>query len=202
MTNLIVLRRYSASVAFSVAITSGLLLVMHYAIHNDEPTITDAVIGRIVAFSQVPDDPPLQTKIRIPEKTPPPELPPTTQPQPPIETYGGEGVDVGPEPPIRVVINPTGTGDGEALPVVMVTLTYPSRAVTNGIEGWVVVEFSVDQLGRVQQPHVLESQPSGVFDRAALNALKRYKYKPKVVDGKPVVVHGLRHRIVFELTQA
>lgn len=203
MTHLTIVRRYSASVAFSVATTAGLLLIMHYAIHSDEPTTFDPVIGTVLAFSDVQDDPPIEPERRIPQKTPPPDLPPPTQPTLPNDPYNGEGVAVGLEPPVVVVVdNPTATGDGEALPVVMVTPTYPNRAMTRGIEGWVIVEFSVDRLGRVQAPRVLESQPSGVFDRAALNALKRYKYKPRVVDGEPVVVHGLRHRIVFELTQA
>jgi TonB family protein len=91
--------------------------------------------------------------------------------------------------------------DRDMLPVVMVASTYPDRAIRREIEGWVLIEFTVDRLGRITQLNVLQSQPNNVLDRAELSAVKRYKYKPRIVNGEPVPVYGVRHRDVFELTQ-
>ena len=88
------------------------------------------------------------------------------------------------------------------VPVMAVAPEYPTRQLYQGVEGWVLVEFDVDRLGRVVAPRVIAAQPARVFDRAALRAVKRYKYRPRVINGQPVDVQGVRQRIVFELTGA
>ena len=47
---------------------------------------------------------------------------------------------------------------------------------------------------------VLEAEPSGVFDQAALDAVGKFRYKPKVVDGEPVEITGVRNRFTFEIS--
>jgi len=54
---------------------------------------------------------------------------------------------------------------------------YPPIALLRGVEGSVLVEFTVDGRGRVVAPRVLEATPPGVFDEAALRALSRWKYQ-------------------------
>ena len=76
---------------------------------------------------------------------------------------------------------------------------YPHDAKTQGIEGYVVLEFVVTRTGSTADAVVVESSPPDVFDNAALNAVQRFKYKPRVVDGKPVEVAGVRNRVSFEL---
>ena len=72
-----------------------------------------------------------------------------------------------------------GSKDGEYLPVVKVHAEYPARAIERGIEGSVTVEFTVTEKGIVEDPVVVESDPPGIFDRAALNAALKFKYKPQ-----------------------
>ena len=79
---------------------------------------------------------------------------------------------------------------------------YPRRAAARGIEGYVLLEFTVTKTGAVRDPKVLEAKPPGIFDRAALNASLKFKYKPKVVNGESIEVSGVRNRITFELTDA
>ena len=62
-----------------------------------------------------------------------------------------------------------------------------------------LLEFIVTATGAVENPTVIESQPSGIFDRSAINAALKFKYKPKVVNGEPISVAGVRNRITFEL---
>ena len=89
--------------------------------------------------------------------------------------------------------------DGDYLPLVKVAPTYPRRALRRGLEGWVIIEFTVDKTGKVVDPIVVESNPPNVFDNAALKAVLKFKYKPRVVDDKPVAVAGVQHKISFNL---
>ena len=76
---------------------------------------------------------------------------------------------------------------------------YPRRAQTRGIEGYVILEFVVTKTGSVRDPVVIEAKPPGIFNRAALQAALKFKYKPKVVNGEPIDVAGVQNRITFEL---
>ena len=93
------------------------------------------------------------------------------------------------------------SSDGEYLPIVKVAPVYPRRAQTRGIEGYVLLEFIVTKTGAVRNPFVVEAKPPGIFDRAAISAALKFKYKPKVVNGEPIDVAGVRNRITFELSE-
>jgi len=96
-----------------------------------------------------------------------------------------------------------GTGlsasDGEFLPIVKVAPQYPSRASSRGIEGYVILSYTVTKQGTVLNPVVVEAKPENIFNKAAIKSALRYKYKPRVVDGVPQDVPGVRTRITFKL---
>lgn len=88
-------------------------------------------------------------------------------------------------------IGPMGTGEGigefrEPVPLVRTPPLYPPHAQSRRIEGRVRVEFTVGEDGSVNAPIVVYSEPSGVFDRAVLSAIRDWKFETKVVNGKPV----------------
>lgn len=87
-----------------------------------------------------------------------------------------------------------------SLPIVKVAPIYPDRALNEGIEGHVLLEFVVTETGAVRDAVVLEANPSGVFEQAALKAVAKFKYKPRIVDGRPVETTGVRNRIAFEIS--
>ena len=89
--------------------------------------------------------------------------------------------------------------DGEYLPIVRVEPIYPTRAASRGVEGYVIVEFTVTSNGSVVDPVVVESEPSSIFNSAAERAVLKWKYKPRVVDGTPVDVPGVRTMLTFQL---
>ncbi|MEJ1960205.1 MAG: energy transducer TonB [Gammaproteobacteria bacterium] len=62
---------------------------------------------------------------------------------------------------------------------------YPERALSQRIQGSVTVEFTVNVKGEPQDVHVVAAEPAGTFDRAALAAVKRWRYAPVVVDNVP-----------------
>ncbi|MES2684296.1 MAG: energy transducer TonB [Pseudomonadota bacterium] len=89
--------------------------------------------------------------------------------------------------------------DGDYLPIVKVEPVYPRRAQERGLEGFVVVSFTVTPTGAVADPVVVESEPQGVFDDAATRAVLRFKYKPRVENGKPIAVTGVQHVLTFAI---
>ena len=91
--------------------------------------------------------------------------------------------------------------DRGVVPVVRVNPMYPPRAAQRGLEGWVEVEFTISKTGSVKNPRVLEAQPSGVFDRAALRAIRKWKYKPEIVNGSAVETSGVKVKLTFDLEE-
>lgn len=79
-----------------------------------------------------------------------------------------------------------GFGDSDVIPLVQVEPKYPSQALSRKIEGYVVVRLQVTKEGTVSDVEVIDAKPKGIFEREAIRAAWRYKFKPKLVDGKPV----------------
>lgn len=63
---------------------------------------------------------------------------------------------------------------------------YPEAATRKGIEGYVDVHFTITPQGSVTNVSVVDADPADVFDHAAMDAVRRWHYEPKVVDGQPV----------------
>lgn len=145
------------------------------------------------------------------ERKPPPEMPdrPEAPPEVPVQklqiqgpTSGGININMSLENRTQVKSNfGLSSTDGEYLPIVKVAPIYPPRAQSQGIEGWVVVSFTVTENGSVIDPRVVEAQPPGVFDDAAMKAVLKFKYKPRVEGGKPIAVPNVQHLVRFELNQ-
>lgn len=87
--------------------------------------------------------------------------------------------------------------DGPATPIVRVEPLYPRSAEMRRISGWVIVEFTVDKTGQVSRARVLQSEPSGIFDRAALVAIEKWRYRPQVVGGVAKDTPGLKVKLRF-----
>lgn len=197
--------RYVIGVALGAAITFGLFLLMQALIKSDKSPFEDAVEGRIVDFVRLQEENQIETKTRKPKPPPPPDEPPPDMPEQSMDQSDVSiGVDMG-AVDTNVDMNIGGVGgfstDGEYLPIVKVAPVYPRRAQTRGIEGHVLLEFTVTKTGAVQDPVVIEAEPPGIFDRAAINAALKFKYKPKVVNGEPIDVAGVRNLITFELAE-
>ena len=75
---------------------------------------------------------------------------------------------------------------------------YPLRAVNSKIEGWVDVEFTVAETGKVSDVSVRATSIPGVFEDAAVKAVSQWRYKPVLRDAKPVPVRS-QIRVRFTL---
>jgi protein TonB len=74
---------------------------------------------------------------------------------------------------------------------------YPPDAVRRRQEGWVEVEFTVAPDGSVTNASVVNANPARVFNAAALSAVGRWQFKPRMENGKPVE-EKMRRRIEFK----
>ncbi len=91
------------------------------------------------------------------------------------------------------------SGDREVMPLVRIEPQYPRKAAMSGKEGWVKLKFDVNATGAVENVSVIEAEPPRLFDQEAKRALLKWKYQPKVVDGKPEARRGLMVQLDFKL---
>ena len=194
-------RRYSIGFALGSIVTVVLLYLMQAVISNDKNPLNEAPFGDKIEFLRLIEDQDPVTKSPTPEPPPPPDEMPPNMPLPEVDVEDGGTAPVF-DPPGAVDVEPTPKGnfpDGEYLPIAQVEPTYPRRALQRGIEGYVVMELTVTPNGTVRDVVVIESDPKGVFEKAAIDAALKNKYKPRIVDGQPITVTGVRYRITFEL---
>ncbi|MBM4269045.1 MAG: energy transducer TonB [Deltaproteobacteria bacterium] len=92
-----------------------------------------------------------------------------------------------------------GGSDRDVIPLVRINPEYPMRAQQRGIEGWVLVEFTITPAGTVSNARVIDSEPKGTFDSAALRAIGRWRYNPKVEGGVAIERHGVQVLLDFKL---
>lgn len=71
-------------------------------------------------------------------------------------------------------------------PVLIEAPRYPRQAFRSRTEGHVTIEFTVGTDGRTHNARVLESRPRSVFDASALQAVERWEFEPRIVNGRPV----------------
>ncbi len=198
--------RYAFSIVIGSVITLSLLFVMHLLIEYGESAVTKERTRHNLDFVRVKRNESLNTEDFTPEKPPkPPETPPETPPQD-MDNLDPNAptINIAP-PPMSTDMNIGGPGgmniaEGDYLPIVRVAPVYPARALSRGLEGHVDLSFTVTAAGTVRDPVILFST-SSLFERAATRAVLKFKYKPRVVDGIPVDVPGVKTRITFRIEE-
>jgi protein TonB len=198
------LARYAFSVVVGVVVTLSLLFVMQLLIASGKAALTDPRERAQLDFVRVKRNENLNTEDFTPDKPPPPpEVPPETPPQE-MDSVDPNAPTINVAPPsVSADTNIGGPGgmniaEGDYLPIVRVAPVYPARALSRGLEGYVDLSFTVTTAGTVIDPVVLFST-SSLFERAATRAVLKFKYKPRVVDGVPVDVPGVKTRISFQI---
>jgi periplasmic protein TonB len=95
----------------------------------------------------------------------------------------------------------TAGSDRDVIPLVRINPDYPPRALSRGLEGWVQVQFTITPTGTVANAVVVNAEPKNIFDDAALKAIARWRYNPKVEGGTAVERVGVQTIIRFQLEQ-
>jgi protein TonB len=86
-----------------------------------------------------------------------------------------------------------------AVPISSPRPRYPELARRRGIGGTVVVRFKIDAHGWVRDAAIEHSSPAGVFDRAALRAIEKTRYRPRIEDGEAVMTPKATKRFTFRV---
>lgn len=198
------IRLYAAS-PLAAASTGGLFLVMQGLVGGEGEVKLDPVEPRrIIDVVQV--QPPIipdrkNWEVKRPEiiETKDIEVTPIDVDTRPT----GPGIGFGPPKPTITnkpeLIGLGAQADGDYLPIVRVQPQYPRRAQERGIEGYAIVELTVNADGSVPPDSVtvVETEPAGYFETNSIKAAQKFKYKPKVVNGIGQTVTGVRYKFSF-----
>ena len=200
------------SVLFAAIVTAGLLFLMNLLIKDEQVNVEKEQ-------PKVPLD-----DINIPKEKPEPEPTELKPPQPPAieptpEQNGDviETTDIPSQSDPVVIFDPeitaklpgdvgsmpamTFTQDSEAFPMFRTQPNYPLIAQQRGLEGWVLLKYDVDTSGTLSNIDVLDSEPRRVFDKEAIRALKKWKFKPAMTNGQPIASVGQTVKIEFNMEQ-
>lgn len=197
--------RYLTAVGLAAVTTMALFLTMKVLITGRDYQIEDELASLGIDFVRVEREEDVNTKNRAPkrpsqtqpdEPPPPPKLEQTSRPNVDKASMSTDFSQFG-----LAGMNLNAPVDGDALAIVRVLPRYPSRALSRGVEGWVLLEFAISKLGQAIDPIVVDADPPGTFNRSALNAVRKWKYRPMIEDGQPAIRHGVRQIISFEIAE-
>jgi protein TonB len=197
--------RHLTAAVLAIFVTFGLFYLMQALILGKDMKL-DKAGGTMVDFIRLKKESEVETKKRkMPDKKEPEEPPPPpdlsmARSNKPSQEMGDMAFAIDVDVDVGGTNISIAASDSDVIPVVRVNPQYPLRASERGIEGWVEVEFTISKLGTVKDPRVFNSHPSSIFDRAALKAIRKWKYNPKIEDGEPVERPGIKVRLKFELS--
>jgi protein TonB len=194
------------SFGMAVFVTFGLFAFMASLISNDSVNVLIPEPPVVIEVAQVPED----SKVKVIEQV---KLNPPPQPKPMPKNVVTP--DVANETPgleyqaAPVTLTSTGTkfkqyqgmNNNEARPIVRVNPKYPSDAMRKGIEGWVKLAFDINKVGKIENISIIDAQPKRIFNKAARQALRKWKYQAKSVDGRAVYQKNRTVQLDFTMDQ-
>ena len=190
------LKMLGATLTGSLFLTVAIFYVMQWLIDVGDVELSDKSI-KIADVTMPERELELMMDMERPqEEEPPPEtMPPEFDMTPPADldtsaakpNFGFKGKKAGV------------FADGSYVPIFQVPPVYPRRALERGIEGCVMLKFTVTKVGSTKEPEVEWAVPPGIFDRAAIRSALKYKYKPQIRDGEAIEVPNVRTIIVFKI---
>lgn len=192
----------------ALTVTLSLFWLMQYLIATADRTLNEDTAGTMLDFVRIKRDESIQRRQLKPEKPPLPEAAPPQPPTPQLDDLNPNAEKIAiAAVPVETAIEMTGgfslgVGEGDYLPIVKVAPIYPNRALTRGVEGFCVVQYTVTSMGTTKDPVIIEDQcTSSLFHRASLNASLKFKYKPRIIDGQAVEVPGVQNKFTYEITE-
>lgn len=192
----------STAVIGGAAMTFAAFAFMQYLISGEQRAPVKPGGDIIVEIFQAPED----SKVRHIQKIqPPPPIPKVPQKAPPLDTSADPVLAISDFTPVTIddfggdINNTINRPTGDATPIVRINPKYPSTAARDGIEGWVQLSFSISPTGEVIDPVVINAEPKRTFDREAIRAIKRWKYRPKVIEGVAQLQTGQTVQLDFKL---
>jgi len=200
--------RLFVGIVFGLAVTAALFWTMQYLIETADRELNEGGNSNLVDFVRLKRDESIQRRELKPKKPPPPDAPPPQPPTPQLDNLNPNAEKIAiSAAPVETDIEMSGgfslgVGEGDYLPIVKVAPIYPQRALSRGIEGFCVVQYTVTRQGTIRDPFVIEDQcTSSLFHRASIQAALKFKYKPRVIDGQAVEVPGVQNKFTYEIEE-
>lgn len=199
--------RVLVSLLLGAAVTFALFVLMAFLISGGEQRHEPPEAPASIDIVQTQAEKDVDARRRTPPPPPPPQdTPPEAPPQEPqasddAVTFNLDlgGVDLGGSDTGLSGPGAAMSRDGDAQPLVRVEPRYPAAAARDGIEGWVRLRFTITETGEVDDIEIIEAEPRRVFDREARQALRRWRYAPKVVDGVAMRQEGMTVQLDFNM---
>jgi protein TonB len=201
--------RLFVGIVFGLVVTAGLFFVMPYMIETTDRQLDKGGSTSLVDFVRLRRDETINRRELKPKKPLPPQSPPPLPSTPQFESLNPnvETIAISATPAeTTIAISDAGFslgfGDGDYLPIVKVAPIYPQRALSRGIEGYCVVQYTVTRQGTIRDPFVIEGQcTNSVFHKSSLQASLKFKYKPRVIDGQAVEVPGVQNKFTYVIEE-
>lgn len=191
------MHRLAIALLAATAVSLGLFWVMQRMVTPDENLKRADSNSAIVDFVRLRQDSQTERKERRKQEPPKPQKPKLPQQAvaeqaPTMQTIPFNMPDVSPDLALNrqsllgdAVVG-KGFGDTDVIPLHRQQAVYPPRALRQKIEGYVRARLQISPEGTVEDVEIIEAEPRGVFEREAVRALYRYKFRPKMEDGRPV----------------
>ena len=196
--------RLLVGMLLAAVVTLFLFWIMQYLITTADRPLDAARRGSLVDFVRVKREEAVERRQIKPKKPPPPDVPPPEPAAPKLDNLKASAEKIAIAPvPVATDIKLTsggfslGVGEGDYLPIVKVAPIYPQRALTRGIEGQCIVEFTVTRSGTTQDARSIDGQCDSLFKKTSTAAALKFKYKPRIIDGQAVEVPGVRNKFTF-----
>ncbi|MFT5443906.1 MAG: protein TonB [Myxococcota bacterium] len=189
----------------AIVITFGLFWTMQ-ALVGVQGEMEEGGISPKIEFVRLRKNNAPQEKKREPPKRqkpeqapPPPDISVSKASLEPSSDFAGISAGIDAAAALEGALGAGAGSDRDAVPLVRIEPDYPMRARQRGVEGWAHIGFTISRSGTVKDAHIINSQPKGVFDKDSLNAVNRWKYNPKIVNGAPVERPGQQVWFPFEM---
>lgn len=195
------------TIGFGLIVAGGLTWFMHALIEASHQELDDSIRANFLDFVRVKRNETSEKKQTKPQR-PTTEQTPPAPPAPQADSQSMSDTSIAVSmPSVSTDINVDvggiglGMGDGEYLPIVKFAPTYPMKAMQKGMEGSCTVQYTVTTTGATKDIKVVAGECPSVFMRSSIRAAGKFKYKPKIVDGKAIEVPNVYNRFDFFLQQ-
>jgi periplasmic protein TonB len=196
-----VILRYSIGFVFGTAFMVVLFWVM-WSLVSVPVDVAEMRQATRVEFTRMRQDTEAQKKQQEkpqPDKPPPvPEVPQMNFAKGSVENTVAQLTPTVDASSAMSKMKMTAGSDRDIVPLVRINPDYPPRALSRGLQGWVIVQFTISATGTVKDQKVVDSS-NDVFNDAALKAIARWRYNPKVEEGVAVERKGVQTKLVFQL---
>lgn len=201
--------RYPVAIGAAFAVTTGIFFGMQLLIADSGGELKERKPSPPIEMVRVKrESAPIEKKREMPQKPekmdePPPPSMEMSDPSAPGAMAAMPIAAPTPQAAVSLQGGPNlgaAVADSSATPLVRVQPAVPRKAQLEGVSGRVMVRFDIGPTGKVQNVQIIEAEPTGYgFENAVMRAVKRWKYRPKVVNGQAVVQKGIQVALVIKV---